>query len=219
MVTNATIKGTRKRGRDQRFPRLLGERLCLDFVNTVESPRAAHPQDYLKSYVDLAYWGRHVSMLNDATVGALVRAANERPETAQGAFADAIAFRAVLERIFRAVAAGETPLQADIADLQDRYAAHMANVRLTPESAGFALTWPEDPADLTLPLHAVIRSAVAVLTTDDLKRVRQCPGANDCGWLFYDTSKNASRRWCSMEGCGSRVKMRHHYARHKGQSA
>ena len=56
-------------------------------------------------------------------------------------------------------------------------------------------------------------SAVAVLTEEDLGRVRECPGAGDCGWLFYDTSKNGTRRWCSMEGCGSRVKMRRHYAR------
>jgi len=47
-------------------------------------------------------------------------------------------------------------------------------------------------------------------------RVRQCPGANDCGWLFYDTSRNGSRRWCSMEGCGSRVKMRQQYAKKRG---
>jgi len=24
---------------------------------------------------------------------------------------------------------------------------------------------------------------------------RWCPGADDCGWLFYDTSRNGTRRW------------------------
>jgi predicted RNA-binding Zn ribbon-like protein len=64
----------------------------------------------------------------------------------------------------------------------------------------------------------VARSAVELHTDGDQRRVRECPGAGDCGWLFYDTSRNGSRRWCSMEGCGSRVKMRRHYARHRGRA-
>ncbi|MGH3132366.1 MAG: CGNR zinc finger domain-containing protein [Gaiellaceae bacterium] len=48
-----------------------------------------------------------------------------------------------------------------------------------------------------------------------MDRVKECPGAGDCGWLFYDTSRNGTRRWCSMEGCGSRVKMRRQYARRR----
>ena len=79
----------------------------------------------------------------------------------------------------------------------------------------FAWGWTDVDA-LDRPLWDVARSAIDVLTQDDLKRVKECPGADDCGWLFYDTSKNASRRWCSMEGCGSRVKMRHQYARKRG---
>jgi predicted RNA-binding Zn ribbon-like protein len=59
---------------------------------------------------------------------------------------------------------------------------------------------------------------VTLLVEGDLARVKACPGpANDCGWLFYDTSKNASRRWCSMEGCGSVAKMRHYRARRQAE--
>ncbi|MER7547887.1 CGNR zinc finger domain-containing protein [Spirillospora sp. NPDC127506] len=36
-------------------------------------------------------------------------------------------------------------------------------------------------------------------------RVRRCP-AHDCAWVFWDSSKNASRRWCSMRVCGNRAK-------------
>ncbi|MCK4450409.1 MAG: CGNR zinc finger domain-containing protein, partial [Anaerolineae bacterium] len=34
-----------------------------------------------------------------------------------------------------------------------------------------------------------------------------------CDWLFVDASKNHSRRWCSMNMCGSRVKARRYYQR------
>jgi predicted RNA-binding Zn ribbon-like protein len=45
--------------------------------------------------------------------------------------------------------------------------------------------------------------------------VKVCANPHGCGWLFYDSSKNGSRRWCSMEGCGSSIKNRRQYARRK----
>lgn len=48
-----------------------------------------------------------------------------------------------------------------------------------------------------------------------LDRVKICP-ADDCRWAFYDTSRNRSRQWCSMEVCGNRAKARAH--RRKGLS-
>src|ERR1700735_2051557 len=39
-----------------------------------------------------------------------------------------------------------------------------------------------------------------------------------CGWLFIDDSKNASRRWCSMQSCGNRAKALRHYLRSKNSS-
>jgi predicted RNA-binding Zn ribbon-like protein len=42
--------------------------------------------------------------------------------------------------------------------------------------------------------------------------VGECEGEG-CSWLFLDTSRNRSRRWCSMEDCGNRAKARRHYER------
>ncbi len=36
-----------------------------------------------------------------------------------------------------------------------------------------------------------------------------------CDWLFVDTSRNHSRRFCSMQECGNRAKQRRHYQREK----
>jgi predicted RNA-binding Zn ribbon-like protein len=44
-------------------------------------------------------------------------------------------------------------------------------------------------------------------------RLKICP-ADDCRWAFYDTSRNRSRRWCSMEVCGNRNKVRAFRERH-----
>lgn len=47
-------------------------------------------------------------------------------------------------------------------------------------------------------------------------RLKACP-AGDCQWAFFDTSRNRSRTWCSMEVCGNRAKTRR-YRRRKGSS-
>ncbi|MFF8288423.1 CGNR zinc finger domain-containing protein [Streptomyces sp. NPDC016309] len=43
-------------------------------------------------------------------------------------------------------------------------------------------------------------------------RIREC-GAHDCSLLFVDTSRPGRRRWCAMERCGNRQKVRAHRAR------
>lgn len=53
------------------------------------------------------------------------------------------------------------------------------------------------------------REAIEIL---DSPRLRQCAGDN-CYLLFLDTSRPGNRRWCSMERCGNRHKVREHRAR------
>ncbi|MFG2633030.1 CGNR zinc finger domain-containing protein [Streptomyces sp. NPDC048362] len=46
------------------------------------------------------------------------------------------------------------------------------------------------------------------------ERIRSCAGG-DCVLHFFDTSRNGTRRWCSMAACGNRAKASRHYARSK----
>ena len=50
-------------------------------------------------------------------------------------------------------------------------------------------------------------SAVDLLTSPDVERVRTCAAAA-CAWLFLDTTKNRARCWCDMKTCGNREKVR-----------
>lgn len=55
---------------------------------------------------------------------------------------------------------------------------------------------------------AEIAAAVATARIEGTwDRLKICPAA-DCAWAFYDASRNRSRRWCSMEVCGNRSKVR-----------
>ena len=48
--------------------------------------------------------------------------------------------------------------------------------------------------------HSLVRAGV-------WDRLKVCPD-DGCAWVFYDESRNRSRRWCSMNACGNRHKVR-----------
>ena len=211
----AVNKQARGQGLTSEFPRLLGGRTCLDFANTVESPRA-DPEEHLYGYADLVAWSYHAGVVDEAAVTRLRALAADVPEDAQAVFDRAIALRGSVDRVFRRVAAGEEPPREDLERIESEHVAALQASSLARSGARFEWTW-SGADDLGSPLWPVAASAVELLTEGDLARVRQCPGADDCGWLFYDASRNGTRRWCSMEGCGSRVKMRRSYAKRRAR--
>ena len=193
--------------------RLLGERLCLNFANTVDPRQGDHPREFLTGYPDLVAWSVRVGVVDAPTAGELAEAAQRDPAAAEQAYADAVTLREAMYRVFSAVAAGDAVPAADLATLNAALAGGFAHSRLEPAGAGYRWDWRIEPPAFDRMLWPVLRSAVELLTSDQLDRVKECPGLDDCGWLFFDTSKNGSRRWCSMEGCGNRAKSRRHYRR------
>jgi hypothetical protein len=73
---------------------------------------------------------------------------------------------------------------------------------------------PDGRVGLSAPTAVGFLAAAAakVAIEQRLDRVKICP-AGDCQWAFYDTSRNHSRQWCSMEVCGNRAKARAHRQR------
>ncbi|MEM9640207.1 MAG: CGNR zinc finger domain-containing protein [Pseudomonadota bacterium] len=66
------------------------------------------------------------------------------------------------------------------------------------------------------PLTAILAASALSVLSDrrEHSRLKVCPGVN-CGWIFVDETKNARRKWCSMESCGNRAKAARHYSRSK----
>jgi predicted RNA-binding Zn ribbon-like protein len=190
--------------------RLVGGNLALDFANTAEgTPEGEIEREHLLGYEDLAFWGRRVGLLSETDVEQLLRERRGRPAEADAVFARALGFRGHLYGLFRAVAEEDDPPAEGVEALRRFECEAISRAKLVPSGDGFAWEWALGD-DLAGMLWPVAHSATELLTSGPLGRVKGCDG---CNWLFVDESKNKSRRWCSMEDCGTHAKMRRYVAR------
>src|SRR5919199_1901185 len=185
-----------------------GGRACLDFANTLSSSSGEH----LNAYADLVAFAAQ-SQLIPAADAAWLRAEGERDRAvAQGVLVRAKRLRESIRAIFSSLAAGKTPSEHDLAVLNMDLAASLQHARVLPTSGG-GYRWGWTGRNLDAPIWPISSSAADLLTNDQERPlVREC-GADDCQWLFLDTSKNRSRQWCSMQSCGNREKARRRYQR------
>jgi predicted RNA-binding Zn ribbon-like protein len=190
-----------------------GGRPCLDFANTAPSSG-----ERLNAYADLLAFARQAHLITPETAIRLQRQAQRAPTTAAAVLERGQRLRDALRSIFTAVAEQAPPAPADLVTLNANLAESFPNARVVANDTGgtFAWSWTDDD-DLATPLWPIVRSAADLLTSDDERPlVREC-GADDCGWVFLDASRNRSRQWCSMASCGNREKARRHYQRLKAQ--
>jgi len=185
---------------------LTGGHPALDFVNTVDDRLSEHPQEHLVSYADLVAWGQQAGVLTDEQAGRLVREAARHPARAAAVPRRAVEVREAIYRVLLAMVGEVPPASADLDALNETLAAAMARARIAPSADGFAWGWSDEIA-LDRMLWPVARAVADLLTSDQLARVRVC-SAHDCNWLFMDSSRNGSRRWCNMQACGNRAKAR-----------
>jgi predicted RNA-binding Zn ribbon-like protein len=193
---------------------LIAGRLCLDFVNTVnERPVGADTREDLPDYASLLRWSQQAGILTARGAQELGRRAAEQPARAQRVLRDAVALRERLHRVFRAIIDGHAPDADDLERLSASLGEVLARRRIHYRDHRFVQEWPEPQSDLASVLWPVLLSTQQVLCADDHGRIGACAPPDGCGWLYYDTSKNRSRRWCSMQTCGNSAKARRHYAR------
>ncbi|HEX2112831.1 MAG TPA: CGNR zinc finger domain-containing protein [Alphaproteobacteria bacterium] len=186
--------------------------LCLDFANTLTWRGSAEPSESLRDLDALFAWAESKAGLD--ALRDLRAWAAAHPHKAQALFAEAIALRETIFRVFESVAAGAQPRDADFTALRDAIAAAPPRTRLARRngSYGWQLAAPGPSAPQLL--APVLWSAADLLLSAGRHRIRQC--ANEkCLWLFVDESKSGTRRWCDMSSCGNRAKAQRHYAKVK----
>jgi predicted RNA-binding Zn ribbon-like protein len=178
-------------------------RLWIDFINT-ELPTTG--SDALASFDAYVAWLERVAILDEERGDTLRRRAPLQPAGATAALLEARRMRAALRTFAERGPDAEHQRALALAEL-NRVLGRSAGMRRIEQvgdgrfvrsffAAGDAF------AGLLLPL---VESATESLIRGELGRIRRCANPR-CAQVFYDSTKNASRRWCDMETCGNRAK-------------
>jgi predicted RNA-binding Zn ribbon-like protein len=188
---------------------IVGGDLALDFANTVDDPLGPERWDHIESYGDLLAWSVRIGTVPAGDAEALDRQAAADPHGRRSAVAHARDLREALNETFGAVV-DDTGVSGPWLRLRP-YA--QAAVAAADVPAAGHQTWSF--TELESPLWPVAAAAHRLLTATGLPRLKRCVG---CPWLFLDRSKNSSRRWCSMEFCGTDEKMRRYVRKRRARS-
>jgi predicted RNA-binding Zn ribbon-like protein len=171
----------------------------LDFVNTGVFAGADRESDILRSPEVFLAWAREAGLVHGDTA-----AATDRPHP----MSRALRLRAALRTIAEALATDREPDAHALAALTAAAADALRSA--TCRMDGGRLTWSWDTATVDGTLARIAVSAVDLMRGELVDRIGICPG---CGFLLLDTTKNRTRRWCTMEDCGTQEKMRRYVAR------
>lgn len=190
----------------------VGGSLALDFVNTLDWRLRESPVEQLRTYADLFRWARSAGALDLAQARTLRAWGEAHPRAAGKALGEALEVREAIAAVFQAAARGGAIPARPLARLESAWRAAWAERTLRPKGRAAAWDWREGSPAPERPAWTAALDATRLLTSVERERVREC-GDAQCGWLFLDTSRNRSRRWCTMEGCGNRNKARSFYRR------
>jgi len=180
----------------------VGNHLALDFLNT-RPVQNGEPVELLPDFAALLRWYQAADLLNSR------EAANLQQQWGQSVRARQVleAMRALRERLRKQILSwegGNAVLHSTVDELNRLMAEHPMRTRL--KEKGYSPStelWfePHQPEDLFAPLA---HSAATLFANVDRNRVRKC---DQCVLHFRDTSKKGTRRWCSMQLCGNRLKV------------
>ena len=215
MNTSTAFRRSKGRPYAETF-RCPGGALCLDFCNSGQSARRPSGTESIAGFSDLIDWLEAAGAITGGQAGGLRRAAAASPRAAAQVWGRAIKFRETLFRVLNAKAEGGAGAREDLSDIEAEHARAAPFARLSRTGEGYR--WSLDPsaAALDAAMQPLVESAVSLLTSAKLERLRRC-GNSTCYWLFIDETKNHSRRWCEMASCGNVLKVRRH--REKARSA
>lgn len=166
--------------------------VCLDFAHTGGEGRYA-VFETLHEPADLGEWLARPPLSAVMTV----------PVTARE-LAVAKTLRQAIWDAAHAQAARRPPPAGAVAAINRAAAA----APLVPElaAAGPTAAWAA-PVRATQALSAMAREMIGLLSGPLCGRIREC-ASDDCPLVFVDSSRPGARRWCAMERCGNRQKLR-----------
>lgn len=124
--------------------------------------------------------------------------------------------RTTLRRLADSCAAGGRGAARDWAAVNARLRRSPFIEQAEPSGGGLSSRRLPLGRPLDAALAAVAASFVESVVRGEPSRVKVC-GNKDCLWVFYDRSRNKSRRWCE-DTCGNLMKVRNFRSRQRRRS-
>lgn len=200
---------------------LHGGHPALDFVNSLDNRFLSDgPIELLGDYSDLLGFMEQTALLGSRHVRLLTRAVGQDAGTR--ALQSARELREATASALYGSLGGHSPSPADVQTLERHFISASRHRELrwgrpakgSKEPSAAAWDWGRFRTDADLPVWILSQATSELMMSEKVHRVRAC-GVETCRWLFLDTSKNHTRRWCNMRVCGNRVKARRFQARRK----
>lgn len=191
----------------------IGGALWLDWVNT-QAVSGGEIVEMVSDFGELTAWLHYAEVVTPREVRVLNRWSDAQKATA---LAEAHALRAHLRRLCEAVSRDDVP-DALLKLLNAHLARRASLSQLRRAKGGVELVESLEVSEVANVLFPLARSAAHWLVEAEWPLLKKCANPQCILW-FYDTSKNHSRRWCSMEICGNRHKVTAHLGRKKAKTA
>ncbi len=188
---------------------LVGSEIAFDLTNTSSGRGGSRHLDHLKIPDDVIRWAQHSRVINPAEAAWMASEIGKDPRLARRLLKRTLELRELIYTIGVELAAGRPPPSDRIELLVHIHTTCLASAKLVPHGQAFVWSWLAADGPVERILGPISLSVLTLLTRADLARVKQCQGEH-CGWIFFDTTKNKSRRWCEMEVCGNRAKQKRH---------
>jgi predicted RNA-binding Zn ribbon-like protein len=194
---------------------LLGGKLCLDFINTLDWRGRKPPVEYLNNFSDVIRWAAYVKIITPEQEIKMNRQSTKNKDLSKKALKSSIELRELLHRLFSDIEQRKKIKKQLLLKLNIFLQKASTGLTIKHPKIGFELAACVDPKNFMSLLYPIIWESVNLLTSNDRLRIKSC-GDKTCGWVFLDTSKNKSRQWCDMKSCGNRAKARKFYKQKKG---
>ncbi|GAC1503840.1 MAG: ABATE domain-containing protein [Ktedonobacteraceae bacterium] len=208
-----------KRGQDDGRFLFVGEVLALDLVNTEEVVRGKR-HDRLETEQDARDWWQDVRAYYPEIDAVHAQHTHPLLDLAQSGDTDLLAalkvLRSALRHISAALVAGDVPTDVDLRVLNDVLQAGYRMLETTEAGNLRAVYYSHDRAHGHI-LLPIALSALHLIQESERHRLHKC-GNERCILYFYDTTKSATRRWCSL-GCMDRARSMQRYRRAKERNA
>ena len=189
----------------------VANRPILDFLNT-KPVLAQGPTELLPDFHALERWLIASGIVASARTKRLIRSWRHSRE-AKDFLRELIAFRERLREAVLRMEGCSAPSDDFIKEVNARLLEYPPNTSLRKRDGVIVREsiFPlREPADLWVP---IIDGAADLLSETETSRIRKC---ESCVLHFFDTSKKGSRRWCSMNICGNKLKVAAYQRRKRG---